>query len=148
MADEFDKKIDSSKDVETKPENKLLSEFKNNLSSLASEVKDTYRNAFDKALQSLEKWLSSQEKSVQKEVVDDLDKLRSSVAFSKNIDRSWLGYDEVISHDPLYRPLSVDKEISAASASISRMIEQSDEDAHPIASVIGGWMKKIIATEK
>lgn len=88
MADEFDKKIDPSKDIETKPENKLLSEFKNNLSSLASEVKDTYRNAFDKALQSLEKWLSSQEKSVQKEVVDDLDKLRSSVAFSKNIDRS------------------------------------------------------------
>lgn len=148
MAEEFDNKIDPSKDIQTDPEKKILSEFEDNLSYLASEVKNTYRAAFDKALQSLEKWLSSKEKSVQKEVIEDLNTLRSSVAISKNIDRNWLWSHEVVSHDPLYRPLSVDKEILTASHSISLMIEQSDRDAQPIASVVGSWMKKIIATEK
>jgi len=79
----FDK-IDPSKNIENDPEKKLLSQFKNSLSYLAAEVKNTSRTAFDKALQSLEKWLYSQEKSVQKEVVKDLNTLRSSIVISKN----------------------------------------------------------------
>lgn len=147
MSEKFDKKKVSPEENQKNPENKLLSQFKNNLSHLASEVKNTSRAAFDKALQSLEKWLLSQKKEVQNQVVDDLNTLRSSVSISKRIEKKWIWSYETNSSDPLSRSLSVNKEILAASTSISLMIKQSDQDTNPIASIIGRWMQKILNTE-
>jgi F0F1-type ATP synthase membrane subunit b/b' len=72
MVDDINKKIDRAPQNPDKDFDNLLEKFRDHLGYLAKEVYETSKNAYDKALQSLQEWLSSQKKEVQKNTVDAL----------------------------------------------------------------------------
>jgi molecular chaperone DnaK (HSP70) len=72
MVDDINKKTDLAPQNPDKDFDNLLEKFRDHLDYLAKEVYETSKNAYDKALQSLQEWLSSQKKEVQKNTVDAL----------------------------------------------------------------------------
>lgn len=149
MAEGFDKNIldPSEKNKEGEDNNKdILDWFKDNLQHLAQDIYHEYKDKLDNALQSLKNWLSLQEQKVQKDTINELSQLRSSIekviisnnSVSWEIPLSWSTFD---------RSEQAQKGIRQSYQHIDAMIQSSPNDTNPIAAVVGRLMKKIIETE-
>ncbi len=153
MVDDLDKKINSNEGNKENP-NDLFKKFRDHLGYLANEVYETSKNAYDNALQSLEKWLSSREKKVQEDTTDALGKLRGTV--DKQHDRTDISSDIVSSsksspwsHDFMSydRTIWVQDTIKQAAANVDLLVDQSVKDTNAAASFFGRLMQKLMNTE-
>lgn len=151
MADDFDKNSvnPSEKSKEESDDNKdILVWFKDNLQHLAQDVYDQSKDTLDNALKSLKNWLSLQEDSVQKETINELSQLRSSIEKVRKWDDVVSSVDVPVPHaDSFKRSPAAQKGIEKSYKNIENMIAAASDDKNPIAAVLGLWMQKILDTE-
>jgi hypothetical protein len=105
-------------------------------------------------LQSLQEWLSSQKKEVQKNTVDALWDLRALV--DSNLDSNKGKIRRKDSRNLVWNTHSfndydrnpvVQESIAEAAKNVSDLIALADKDSNTIASLVWKWMLKILRTE-